>query len=57
MEKGLNHFKPKVLDCYENPYLKISFKNLEKMRFLHTLTYENCCNSLNFLDTGLIFWI
>ena len=35
----------------------LPFKNFKKMRFCHTLTYRNRRNSLNFLDTELIFWI
>ena len=35
----------------------LTFENLEKMRFCHTLTYENRRNSLNFLDRGLKFLI
>ena len=35
----------------------LRFENFEIIRFRHTLTHENCHNSLNFKDTGLIFWI
>ena len=35
----------------------LAFENLKKMRFCHTLPYENRRNWLHFLDTGLIFWI
>ena len=33
------------------------FENLKKLRFRLGLTHENSRNSLNFLDTGPIFWI
>ena len=33
------------------------FEKFEFLRFCLTLTHRNCHNSLNFWDTGLIFWI
>ena len=33
------------------------FEKFEFLRFCFTLTHRNCHNSLNFWDTGLIFWI
>ena len=35
----------------------LRFENFEITRFRHTLTHENSHSSLNFQDTGLIFWI
>ena len=35
----------------------LTFENVEKMRFCHTLTYENRHNALNFLDRGLEYCI
>ena len=33
------------------------FEKFEFLRFCLTLGHRNCHNSLNFWDTGLIFWI
>ena len=45
----------KIRPISKNVNKLLTFENLDKMKFCHTLTYENRRNLLNFLDTGLIF--
>ena len=54
--KSYDHMQ-KIRPISQNFNEILTFENFEKMRFRHTLTYENHCNSLNFLDRGHIFWI
>ena len=52
--KPIKDHMQKIIPISQNYSEILTFENLDKMRFCHTLTYENRQNSLNFWE---FFWI